>query len=77
MVAFNIRNVPGPIAAALRERARRHGRSLQQELLSILESAAAEPASGPGTLPPLELTTVNSHGTSTWPREDIYGDEGR
>jgi plasmid stability protein len=76
MVAFNVRNVPGPVATALRERARRHGRSLQQELLSILESAAAEPVSG-STLPPLELTTVNSHGSSTWSREDLYGDEGR
>ena len=76
MVAFNVRNVPGPIATALRERARRHGRSLQQELLSILVSAAAEPVSG-STLPPLQLTTVNSRGSSTWSREDIYGDEGR
>jgi plasmid stability protein len=76
MVAFNVRNVPGPIAAALRERARRHGRSLQQELLSILESAASEPVSG-STLPPLELTTVKSHGSSTWTREDMYGNEGR
>jgi plasmid stability protein len=77
MVAFNVRNVPGPIAAALRERARRHGRSLQQELLAILESAAAEPASSSGPLPPLELTTVNSGGSSTWSREEIYGDDGR
>lgn len=77
MVAFNVRNVPGPTAAALRERARRHGHSLQQELLSILEAAAAEPVSGPSALPPLHLTTVNSHGSSTWSREDIYGDEGR
>ena len=76
MVAFNIRNVPGPIATALRERARRHGRSLQQELLSILVSAAAEPVPG-STLPPLQLTTVNSQGSSTWSREDIYGDDGR
>jgi plasmid stability protein len=77
MVAFNVRDVPGPIAAALRERARRHGRSLQQELLSILESAAAEPVSNSGALPPLQLTTVNSDGSSTWSREDIYGSEGR
>jgi plasmid stability protein len=77
MVAFNVRDVPGPIAAALRERARRHGRSLQQELLAILASAAAEPAPGSGALPPLELTTVKSGGSSTWSREDIYGGEGR
>ena len=77
MVAFNVRNVPGPVAAALRERARRHGRSLQQELLDILESAAAEPSSGSGSLPPLELTTVNIGGSSTWSREEIYEGDGR
>jgi len=77
MVAFNVRNVPGPIAAALRERARKHGRSLQQELLAILESAAAEPTPGSATLPPLQLTTVHSGGSSTWSREDVYGDDGR
>ncbi|MBO0832139.1 MAG: Arc family DNA-binding protein [Actinobacteria bacterium] len=77
MVAFNVRNVPGPVAAALRERANRHGRSLQQELLAILESAAAEPAPASDSLPPLQLTTVNRGGSSTWSREEIYGDDGR
>jgi plasmid stability protein len=77
MVAFNVRDVPGPIAAALRERAKKHGRSLQQELLAILESAAAEPASRSENLPPLQLTTVNTGGSSAWSREDIYGDDGR
>jgi len=77
MVAFNIRNVPEPVAAALRERASRHGHSLQQELLSILESAAAEPASSTTTPPPIRLETVRTNGTSTWSREEIYGDEGR
>jgi plasmid stability protein len=77
MVAFNVRNVPGPIAAALRERARRHGRSLQQELLEILASAAAEPTQSSASLPPLQLTTVNSAGSSTWSREEIYDDDGR
>ncbi len=77
MVAFNVRNVPGPVAAALRERARRHGRSLQQELLDILESAAAEPVPSAESLPPLQLTTVNVGGAQTWSREDIYEDDGR
>ena len=77
MVAFNVRNVPGPVAAALRERARRHGRSLQQELLDILETAAAEPSTGPGSLPPLQLTMVNTGRSSTWTREDIYDENGR
>jgi len=66
-----------PVAAALRERASRHGHSLQQELLSILESAAAEPASSTTAPPPIRLKTVRTGGTSTWSREEIYGDEGR
>lgn len=77
MVAFNVRNVPGPVAAALRERARRHGRSLQQELLTILEYAASEPVPGSDSLPPLRLTMVHGGGSSTWSREDIYGDDAR
>ena len=77
MVAFNVRDVPGPVAAALRERARRHGRSLQQELLAILEAAAVEPVSAPASLPPLQLTMVNSGGSSAWSRAEIYGDDGR
>lgn len=77
VVAFNVRNVPDPVAAALRERARRHGRTLQKELLSILESAAAEPVSGSGDLPPLDLIMVSGGGSSSWSREDIYDDPGR
>ncbi len=77
MVAFNVRNVPEPVAAALRERASRHGRSLQQELLLILESAATEPASGTEALPPIRLKTVRTSGTSTWSRDEIYDDDGR
>jgi len=77
MVAFNIRNVPEPVAAVLRERASRHGHSLQQELLMILESAAAEPLPSAEAPPLIRLTTVRTTGTSTWSREEIYGDEGR
>jgi plasmid stability protein len=75
VVAFNVRNVPESVAAALRERASRHGRSLQQELLSILESAAAQPAADTSVPPPIQLKTVRTGGTSTWSREEIYGDE--
>lgn len=37
-----IRNVPEPVLDELKRRARQHRRSLQQELLSVLEDAAAE-----------------------------------
>jgi antitoxin (DNA-binding transcriptional repressor) of toxin-antitoxin stability system len=59
----------------LRERAKRHGRSLGQELRAILD--AAENVPGPARLPPIRLTTVRSAAGSTWSREEIYGDEGR
>lgn len=41
-VNFTIRNVPDPVARALRQRAADNRRSLQQEMLALLE-AAAEP----------------------------------
>jgi antitoxin (DNA-binding transcriptional repressor) of toxin-antitoxin stability system len=60
---------------ALRERARRHGVSLEQELSALL--AAAEAGQADTALPPIRLTTVRTTATSTWSREEIYGDEGR
>jgi antitoxin (DNA-binding transcriptional repressor) of toxin-antitoxin stability system len=59
----------------LRERARRHGCSLRQELQAILDAAENRPGVAP--LPPIRLTTVRTAGSSTWSREEIYGDEGR
>ena len=59
----------------LRERARRHGRSLQQELRAILD--AAENSPGPAPLLPVRLVTVRTAGSSTWSRAGIYGDQGR
>lgn len=41
--SLTIRNIPGDVLARLRERAERHRRSMQGEILSILESAAADP----------------------------------
>jgi antitoxin (DNA-binding transcriptional repressor) of toxin-antitoxin stability system len=59
----------------LRERARRHGRSLAEELRMILD--AAENATGPVPLAPIRLATVRTAGNSTWSRGEIYGDQGR
>jgi plasmid stability protein len=53
-VSLSVKNVPEELAARLRERAARNNRSLQGELLSILEeaagarSASAGPRSPPG-----------------------------
>jgi antitoxin (DNA-binding transcriptional repressor) of toxin-antitoxin stability system len=63
------------LIGVLRERARRHGRSLRQELDAILEDADDDPH--PAPLPPIRLAMVRTAGNSTWSREEIYGDEGR
>jgi len=63
------------LLTALRDRARRHGRSLEQEMRSILDAAKAADTRTP--LPPIRLHTVQVGGDSTWSREEIYGDEGR
>lgn len=76
MLALHIRNVPEQVVAALRERAARHGQSMQQEVRQILEAAAMTPPS-PEAPAPVRLTTVRTTGTSRWGREDIYGDAGR
>lgn len=49
-VDFSIKQVPDDIAERLRERARRHHRSLQGELRAVLESAASEPTGQPTSL---------------------------
>lgn len=42
-VNLSIKNVPDELAALLRERAARNHRSLQGELMAIVEAAAREP----------------------------------
>lgn len=82
--AFEDTAVPEDTAAAeeteglvrvLRERARRHGRSLEQEFRAILDVAQGRASGAP--LPPIRLTTVRTAADSTWSREELYGDEGR
>ena len=63
------------LVRALRERAKRHGHSLEQELRALLD--AAENGPEPARLPPIQLVTVRTGGGSSWSREEIYGDEGR
>ena len=45
-VNLSIKNVPDALAARLRERAERNHRSLQGELMAILEGAASDPNVG-------------------------------
>ncbi len=42
--SLTIRNIPGRVLVRLRERALRHRRSMQGEILSILETVVADPA---------------------------------
>lgn len=44
MPNLSIKDVPEPLAEALRERAARHHRSLQGELMAIIEAAVSEPS---------------------------------
>lgn len=54
MSNLSIKDVPEPWAEALRQRAARNHRSLQGELLSLIEAAVHESAlPAPGTAPPL------------------------
>jgi len=45
-VNLSVKNVPDALAAKLRERAERNYRSLQGELMAILEAAAGAPQAG-------------------------------
>ena len=61
-VSLSIKNVPDPIARLLRQRAARHRRSLQGELLAILE----ESVTGTQTMSPNELVArVRAAGLET------------
>jgi hypothetical protein len=57
------------LVTALRERGRRHGHALRQELVAI--QAAAEAEGPPATRPPIQLTTVRTTTTATWSRAEI------
>jgi len=75
MKSLNIRNLPLETLSALKRLAESHHRSLQGEIHFILEQAAR--MAPPEQLQPLSLVTVRTGRTSTWNREEIYGDSGR
>lgn len=76
MPALHVRDVPESVLAALRERAARHGQSMQKEIRQVLAAAAAQPPSGE-PVEPVQLRTVRTASPTTWRREEMYGDEGR
>jgi plasmid stability protein len=63
-VNLSVKNVPEAIAAKLRERAERNHRSLQGELMAILETAASDPnvARANAGVPTYEVDAVNRPG---------------
>lgn len=76
MPAVQIRDVAPEILDALKRRAARHERSLEGELRYLLAAIAREePPAAP--LPPIKLILSEASPSTTWQREEIYGDDGR
>lgn len=75
MPAIHVRNLSEEVIDALKRRAARHRRSLQNELAFILESIARQEPDG-GELPPIKLH-LSKATKGSWRREEIYGDDGR
>ena len=67
---------PSTCPQALRERADRHGWSMQHEIREILDAAASEASSGQA-VSAIQLVFANTSTDTTWRREEMYGDEGR
>lgn len=76
MPALHIRDVPEETVAAIKRRAARHGRSVQQELREVLEAVAAEQVIG-GRPRPLTLRTVATGHVESFDRAEFYDDDER
>lgn len=57
---LSVKNVPEALAAKLRERAERNHRSLQGELMAILEAAASDPPLGRAHAPGAKYETQST-----------------
>ncbi len=78
MKSIHIRGLHEDTLARLKHRARRHRRSLQKEVQTLLEDAAQMIPVEESTEPKLKLHIVHSgRSDSTWSREAIYHDDGR
>lgn len=76
MPAVHVRDVPPEVLTALKRRARRHHRSLQGELRELLSAVAREERLTEPS-PPLALRLSAASPSTSWGREEIYGDDGR
>lgn len=72
MKSLHIRDVPEQTIDRLKRRASRHHRSLQGELLALLEEAARQAVLDDS--PEFSLYTVRTQGAQNWSREGIYED---
>ena len=76
MPALHVRNVPEETIALLKQRAARHGRSLEAELREVLATAASAPPAradlGWEGRIALSDAPAPDHG---WTRADAYSDE--
>lgn len=76
MSSIHIRDVAPDTVEALKRLARSHHRSLQGELRAILQRAARMAPVDEGARK-LNLVTVRVGASTSWRREEIYGDDGR
>ena len=76
MHSIMIRNVSPATLRALKRLARSHHRSLEEEVRVILDRAAEMAPTG-DSAGSLELITIKTNGSTSWRREEIYGDDGR
>lgn len=80
MKSLHIRNLEDATLDGLKRRARRHRRSLQKEVESLLSDAAAmlPPEISQNEQRTLHLNIVaTGNSENDWSRESIYGDDGR
>ncbi len=75
MKSLHIRGVPEPTIDRLKRRAARHHRSLQGELLALLEEAAQQFSADDEEA--FELLTVKTGRRQPWTRGEIYEDDAR
>jgi plasmid stability protein len=90
-VNLSIKNAPDAVVERLRQRAKRNHRSLQGELMAIIEDAATQESARPvgddrtveSPRRGLNLDNLPEIDLGPWPdsvglrRAEIYGDEGR
>jgi plasmid stability protein len=63
MPTLSIKNVPEDLLTKLRDRAARHHRSIQGELMALLSAAVESPVNAPAAVEPREATQRRRSGT--------------